>query len=197
VVTTTTSSWPEAKQATVQASLDIMKSSLMLARSPPSSKSPPPSKAASPSLPRAVLLSPGETPPPKITAAAKNDVDDTDENVAADHFDDGDDSPVDKRTLLKTTTVHIKEGDGNGDTVTKRIELIPMALLAKADNNTTGGHQAMNGSGGDAAVSGDSGDTSGGLVRNGGEVVAGGGANNRRPPPDERTPLIQQDIRGR
>jgi hypothetical protein len=142
------------------------------------------------------LLSPGETPPPKITAAAKNDVDDTDENVAADHFDDGDDSRVDKGTL-KTTTVHIKEGDGNGDTVTKRIELIPMALLAKADNNTTGGHQAMNGSGGDAAVSGESGENSGGLVRNGGEVVAGGGANNRRPPPDERTPLIQQDIRGR
>jgi hypothetical protein len=126
-------------------------------------------------------------PPPKITAAAKNDADDTGDNVAvADLFDDRD-SAVDKGTL-KTTTVH-KESDGEGDTVTKRIEMIPMALLP-------GGHQAMNGSGGDAAVSGDSGETSGGLVRNGGEVVAGG-ANNRRPPPDERTPLIQQDIRGR
>jgi hypothetical protein len=172
-----------------------MRSSLILARSPPSSSkatSPPPSKAASLSLPRAVLLSP-ETSQPKITAAAKNHDDDyTGENVAAvDHFDDRDDSAVDKGTL-KTTTVLKESG---GDSVTKRIELIPMALLAKADN-TVGGHQAMNGSGGDAAVSGDSGDTSGGLVRNGDEV-AGGGANNRRPPPDERTPLIQQDIRGR
>jgi hypothetical protein len=163
----------------------------MLARSPPSS-----SKAASPSLPRAVLLSPGKTPPATITAAENAD-DDTDENVAAvDHFDDPD--RVDKGTL-KTTTVHIKESDGEGDTVTKRIEMIPMALLLpRADNNTAGGHEAMNGSsGGDAAVSGDSGDPSVGLVRNGGEVVVGGGADNRRPPPDERTPLIQQDIRGR
>jgi hypothetical protein len=194
----------------------------MLARSPPSSSkaaSPPPSKsasppsskaaspssseaastssskAASPSLPRAVLLSPGETPPAKITAAANDHDEYTGDNVAADLLDDRD-SAVDKGTL-KTTTVH-KEGDG--DTVTRRVEMIPLALLLKADNNTPGGHQAINGSGGGdatvAAVSGESGDTSGGLVRNGGEVV-GGGANNRRPPPDERTPLIQQDIRGR
>jgi hypothetical protein len=139
-------------------------------------------------------LSPGETPPAKITAAPKNHDDNAGENVAADLFDDGDDSPIDEGTL-KTTTVHIKEGDGEGDTVTKKVEMIPMALLPKADN--TVGHQAMNGSGGDAAVSGESGDTSGGLVRNGGEVAVGGGANSRRPPPDERTPLIQQDIRGR
>jgi hypothetical protein len=206
-------SWPEAKQQTVQASLDIMKTSLMMGKSPPPPKLSPPAEEHE-VVPPLALLRPEPSSSATTTAAAGASDGSVGHNagyesgdVAGDvhhqqqQLQPGDESRLISPPLLGENYLITDHPAGNSYS-----DMIPMVALPLSLPSPVVSAPPSPSAGSGSTISLEGGADGGGgdCTRNGVEGGRGGGGGGgggivgtAKRAPDERTPLIHQDSRAR